>query len=160
MEDWQDSSHPQNRSDRPSSSVGDYRLILVLPIASKVLERHVKDLIDNLVAENAPISKYQWGFMHHRSSTAALLSVIHDWLCALDSGKEVCVVFFDVVDSVPHIPLLQKLEDTGLNPFLLRWIRDYLTNREQSTIRRWVLRKPASGPIWSPPGIGSQASLY
>ena len=58
--------------------------------------------------------------MHHRSSTAALLSVIHDWLCALDSGKEVCVVFFDVrkaFDSVPHIPLLQKLEDTGLYHF-------------------------------------------
>ena len=72
-----------------------------------------------------------WGFMHHRSSTAALISVIHDWLCALDSGEEVCVVFFDVrkaFDSVPHIPLLQKLEDAGLQPFLLRWIKDYLTD--------------------------------
>ena len=51
--------------------------------------------------------------------------------------KEVCVVFFDVrkaFDSVPHIPLLQKLEDAGLDPFLLRWIRGYLTDRQQSTV--------------------------
>ena len=125
---------PIPKTDRPSSSAGDYRPISILPIVSKVLERHVKSLIDDYMTENAPISKHQWGFM---SSTAALISVIHDWLCALDSGKEVCVVFFDVrkaFDSVPHIPLLQKLEDAGLDPFLLRWIRGYLTDRQQSTV--------------------------
>ena len=75
--------------------------------------------------------------MHHRSSTAALISVIHDWLSALDNGHEVCVVFFDMrkaFDSVPHIPLLQKLSDVGVNPFILRWIRSYLTNRKQFVV--------------------------
>ena len=105
---------------------------------SKVLERHVTSLIDDYMAENAPyISKHQWNFMHHRFFTAALISVIRDWFCALDSGKEVCVVFFDVrkaFDSVPHVPLFQKLEDVGLDPFLLRWIKDYLIDRRQSTV--------------------------
>ena len=104
---------------------------------SKVLERHMKEFIEEHVAENAPISKHQWGFMHHRSSTSALISVIHDWISSLDSGNEVCIVFFDIrkaFNSVPHTPLLQKLLDIGLNPYLLRWIESYLTNREQFTV--------------------------
>ena len=68
-----------------------YRPISILPIVSKVLERHAKEIIDNHLAESSPISNNQWGFMHHRSSTSALISVIHDWLSALDSGHEVCV---------------------------------------------------------------------
>ena len=50
---------------------------------------------------------------------------------------EVCVVFFDVrkaFDSVPHIPLLEKLSEIGLNPYILRWIKSYLTNREQFVV--------------------------
>ena len=72
--------------------------------------------------------------MHHRSSTNALISVIHDWLRALDNGCEICVVFFDVqkaFDSVPHIPLLQKLANININPYILKWVQDYLTDRRQ-----------------------------
>ena len=128
---------PIPKTDCPSTSTSGYRPISVLPIISKVLEQHVKELIDDYVANNAPISKYQWGFMHQRSSTSALISVTHDWHCSLDSGKEVCIVFFDVkkaFDSVPHIPLLQKLSEAGLDPFLLRWIENYLTKREQFSV--------------------------
>ena len=63
--------------------------------------------------------------------------MIHDWISSLDSGNEVCIIFFDIrkaFDSVPHTPLLQKLLDIGLNPYLLRWIESYLTNREQFTV--------------------------
>ena len=54
------------------------------------------------------------GFTQDRSCTSALIADIHDWLSALDSGHEVCVVFFDVkkaFDSVPHAPLLEKLSE-------------------------------------------------
>ena len=66
-----------------------------------------------------------------------LIAVIHDWLSALDSGHEVCVVFFDVrkaFDSVPHAPLLEKLSEIGLNPYIIRWIKSYLTDREQFVV--------------------------
>ena len=111
---------PIPKTDSPSVSASDYRPISILPVVSKVLEHHVKEFIEEHVAENAPISKHQWprGFMHHRSSTSALISVIHDWISSLDLGNEVCIVFFDIrkaFDSVPHTPLLQKLLDIGLN---------------------------------------------
>ena len=97
----------------------------------------MKDIIDEFLAQSCPISDCQWGFMHHRSSVSALIAVFHDWLRALDSGHEVCVVFFDVkkaFDSVPHAPLLEKLSEIGLNPYIIKWIKSYLTDREQFVV--------------------------
>ena len=51
--------------------------------------------------------------MESRSTISALIKVIDDWSQALDQGKEVCVIFFDVskaFDEVPHLPLLQQME--------------------------------------------------
>ena len=47
------------------------------------------------------------------------------------------MVFFDVrkaFDSVLHLPLLQKLEQIGINPYILRWVHNYLTEREQFVV--------------------------
>ena len=60
--------------------------------------------------------------------------MVEDWLLALDQGHEICVVFFDVskaFDTVPHLDLLQKLSELGLDPYLIRWIRSYLCERSQ-----------------------------
>ena len=37
-------------------------------------------------------------------------------------------------DSVPHLPLLQKLEQIGINPYISRWVRNYLTERKQFVV--------------------------
>ena len=45
------------------------------------------------------------------------------------------MVFFDVskaFDTVPHVPLLDTLENFNIDRYLLRWIRSYLLNRSQS----------------------------
>ena len=34
-------------------------------------------------------------------------------------------------DRVPHLPLLQQMEEINLNPFLIRWLKDYLSDRHQ-----------------------------
>ena len=60
------------------------------------------------------------------------------WLSALEHGKEVCAVFFDyrkAFDSVPHLPLLKKLENLGFNDHILHWIiSGYLTSRSQTVV--------------------------
>ena len=46
-------------------------------------------------------------------------------------------MFFDIqkaFDSVPHLPLLQKLEQIGINPYILRWVQSYLTVRRQFVV--------------------------
>ena len=95
---------------KDSSLPSGYRPISVLPIVSK--ECHVKTIIEDYALENSHISKKQWGFISNCSTVSALIRVVDDWLCSLDQGYEVCVVFFDVskaFDTVPHLTLLSKL---------------------------------------------------
>ena len=55
-------------------------------------------LILNHVVSSTPLAllNQQWGFRSDRSTVSALLDVTHNWLQALDDGKEVCAVFFDL----------------------------------------------------------------
>ena len=112
-----------------NSHSSGYRPISVLPVVSKLIERHVKDIVESFIKSNFPISSRQWGFMSKRSTVSALIRVVDDWLLALDQGFEICVVFFDIskaFDTVPHVDLLRKLDELGLDKYLIRWIRSYL----------------------------------
>ena len=120
-----------------SSNVANYRPISLLPIVSKLLERHMYWVIAKHLEVHSPISIHQWGFQPKKSTTAALLNVYNDWSAALDKGKEVCAIFFDLrkaFDSVPHRCLTDKLTFAGLNPYILRWVASYLCNRRQYVV--------------------------
>ena len=57
-----------------------------------------------------------------------------DWFSLLDQGYDICAVFFDyskAFDMVPHSILLQKLRSYNVNPHILRWLANYLSNRLQ-----------------------------
>ena len=115
----------------------NYRPISLLSILSKMLERHFHQYITNHLNDHHPLSNNQWGFQSGKSTVAALLSVTHDWFQALESGQEVCSIFFDLkkaFDSVPHRPLLDKLTCYGLDAHTLSWITSYLTNRKQHVV--------------------------
>ena len=118
-------------------SPGNYRPIPILPVLSKLLEKHVHDLLSHYLCLHSPLSQHQWGFTSGKSTTSALTSFTHECQEALDCGNEVCSVFFDLskaFDTVPHQQLLYKLSQLHINPFLIRWIRNYLTNRTQSVV--------------------------
>ena len=68
------------------------------------------------------------------------------------------VVFFDVQKTFDSVPLLRKLEDIGINPYILRWIRSYLTERKQyvaiedsSSPTLQVLSGVPQGSVLGPP---------
>ena len=53
------------------------------------------------------------------------------------ANTDICTVFFDLrkaFDSIPHHPLIQKLEQLEVNKFLLKWITSYLTERKQQVV--------------------------
>ena len=125
----------------PKASAHDsptnYRPISLLSVVSKLLERHIHFLLTSHLDENDPISEQQWGYQQGKSTVTSLLTIIHDWLRILESGREVCSIFFDLkkaFDSVSHRPLMAKLEKTGLSPHLQEWIRSYLTDRQQRVV--------------------------
>ena len=115
-----------------SSNPGNYRPISLLPIVSKLLEKHICDLL----CEHLDISDQQWGFQACKSTTNAILSATNEWFIHLENGAEVQAVFFDLqkaFDSVPHCLLIDKLHQLEIPSHLIRWIRfsSYLHNRVQ-----------------------------
>ena len=76
------------------TSPSGYRPISILPVVSKVIERHIKAIIIEHLERSAPISPKQWGFISSKSTISALIKVVDDWSRALDQGFEVCIVFF------------------------------------------------------------------
>ena len=75
-----------------------------------------------------------------------LLLRYQKWLSVLERGQGVCAVFFDwkkAFDSVPHLPLLEKLESLDFNIYIRNWITDYLTIRSQTLVVNGKLSLPA-----------------
>ena len=83
------------KNSASKSSPNNYRPISLLPIVSKVFEKYIHSIISDHLDENCPIPTNQWGFQSGKTTTTALISTIHIWLNALDSGNEIATVFFD-----------------------------------------------------------------
>ena len=128
---------PIPKSSNSKHSPSGHRPISLLPIVSKLLEKHIHSLIFDYLNEHAPISDVQWGFQQKKSTVTALLSVTQDWLALLDQRRDTHCVFFDLqkaFDTVPHRKLMCKLEKLHLHPVLLTWLHNYLYGREQNVI--------------------------
>ena len=130
----------------------NYRPTSILSVLSKLLGKHVHNLLLLRLNTVVPLSQHQWGFTAGKSTTAALLSFTHNCQSTLDSGGEVCSVFFDLskaFDEVPHLPLLFKLAELQVNPLILRWIGNYLLDRTHSV----VLEGAQSSPLHAISGV-------
>ena len=125
----------------------NYRPISLLPILSKILERHVYALITDHLSNNCPISDQQWGFQGKKSTVLALLSATYDWFKTTDTGDEICAVFFDIkkaFDTVPLRSLIKKLKALNISPLTIRWIFSYLTGRCQRVVVAGATSQPSS----------------
>ena len=116
---------------------GNYRPISLLPVISKLLEKHIQGLLLDHLDVYSPLSNQQWGFTTGRSTVTALIATVNEWLKILEDGLEVCAVFLDyrkAFDSVPHRMLIAKLEELHLDPYLISWVADYLSARIQQVV--------------------------
>ena len=83
------------------------------------------------------LNPFQSGFCPGDSSVNQLIFITHKIYEALEQGKEVHMVFFDIskaFDKVGYRGLLHKLERLGIRDPLLKWLKSYLTGRKQSVI--------------------------
>ena len=74
------------------------------------------------------------GFIHGDSTTYQLIDMYNSFCEAVDSGKEVRVVFCDIskaFDRVWHNGLLFKLKSIGIIGNLLNWFSNCLADRKQ-----------------------------
>ena len=131
---WKEAKVSPLHKNGPHDDVNNYRPISILPILSKVLEKHVSECLLHYLNENNLLHKTQSGFRSHHSCETALTHMIDSWLNAIDSGQMIGVVLVDfkkAFDLVDHNILLTKLQCYGIKDETIAWFNSYLTDRRQ-----------------------------
>ena len=126
---WKKSAIVSILKTSDTSTPANYHPISLLPLLSKLLERHFHGLIIQYLQLHQVLSASQCGFLEGRSIVIALIKCTDDWLKTLEDGGEVCTVFFNyrqAIDSVPHRPLTVKLRSLNLDDCIVRWLKNYL----------------------------------
>ena len=110
------------------------RPISVLPVLSKIIERHVHDHLSEYLNVHDLIYKNQSGFRKQYSTETALAYIVDTLLSNLDKNHVNGMVLVDykkAFDMVDHVTLLSKLEVYKLDRNALLWFESYLTDRAQ-----------------------------
>lgn len=148
-----------------STDPSDYRPISLLPIVSKIFERHVFDILYERV--ESKLSSKQFGFRKGRSTTDALLYFEHLVMSGFDECRrmkkkaEVLAVFFDVqkaFDTTPHAGILDRLASFAIPKNMINLIENYLQGRssavkvvdaisDEFTVSRGVPQGSILGPL-------------
>ena len=96
------------------------------------------------ISQYSSLSNMQWRFQSGKSTVQAPLITTDNWLQCLERGNDIGAVFLDfkkAFDSVPHIPLITKLQQLNLEPSIVSWVKNYLTDRTQCVIVNGISSK-------------------
>ena len=123
------------KGDRTSPA--NYRPVSLTSHIMKTFERVFRKNLVRHLEENDLLSANQHGFRKKKSCMTQLLSHIEQIYRALNNDDEVDVIYLDFAkafDKVDHAVLLAKLEKYGIQGKALKWIREFLTNRQQTVV--------------------------
>ena len=113
---------------------GNYRPISILPVLSKLLEKHVAIHLLEFLNSHDLLHSQQSGFRAKHSCKTALHYMLNDWLSSAHADEFVGVMFIDfckAFDLVDHKLLLEKLKLYKFSQSALHWFTCYLTERQQ-----------------------------
>ena len=125
------------RTDRRTDGWTDSAITICLP---KFLWGHKKLVFKypyNHLQDNNMLSSLQSGFIPGDSTVNQLAYLYHMFTEALDAGKEVWTVFWDIskaFDCVWHEGLFCKLKAAGVSGDVLRWFQSYLSGGRQRVV--------------------------
>ena len=134
------------------SQPGNYRPVSLTSIVCKVFEGFIRDSLTAHLIRNQLLSEHQFGFTSGRSCVTNLLNSLLDWMCEIDQGRPVDVIYLDfkkAFDTVPHKRLISKLEGYGIDGNVLNIIQDFLSDRSQNV----VVEGNSSAPIKVTSGV-------
>ena len=158
---WNTAKVTPTFKSRDPTDVTNYRPISVLPILSKIAERHVHNALYSFLCENDLIYIRQSGFRSKHSTETALIKIIDDLLFNLDNDRVSGMVLVDyrkAFDMIDHTLLLKKLEVYGLGRDFLQWCTSYLKDKRQlvklgqkqssvTIVRHGISRGSILGPL-------------
>ena len=133
-EDWKQAEVCAIFKKGSRKSCNNYRPVSLTSIVCKLMESIIRDVLMSYILNNDLLSPKQYGFVTGRSTVLQLLHVLDKWTEALDNGEQIESIYMDfqkAFDTVPHRRLLRKLQSYGIKGKLLRWLQDFLSNRQQ-----------------------------
>jgi hypothetical protein len=133
----------------------NYRPISVLPVLSKILEKHVFVHLYEFLQRHELLVNTQFGFRKHQSCQTALLSLTEQIYKAIHEGKYVGMIQLDLskaFDLVNHSLLLQKLKLYKCDTSTVNWFSSYLGNRTQRVSIKNTLSAPEQVKTGVPQG--------
>jgi len=119
------------------SDPANYRPVALTSHLIKIYEKTIRKKITTFMEECNSFNENQHGFRAGRSCLTQLLGHYDNIVNLLETGHNVDVVYLDfskAFDKVDFNILLTKAKKLGIQGKLLEWIKEFLTNRNQSVI--------------------------
>jgi len=134
---------------------GNYRPISILPVLSKLLERHIFNHLYEFLVCNDLLSSRQSGFRSKHSCESALHLLTDEWFSHLYNGEMIGVMYIDfckAFDMVDHRLLLEKLKIYNFSRDSINWFKSYLGERQQHTKFKEYVSPPLNIEFGVPQG--------
>ena len=115
----------------------NYRPISILPILSKILERHIHDHLYEYLTDYGLLLVSQSGFRKFHSCHTTLTKLVDSWLKAIDNGEMTGLLLVDfrkAFDLVDHDILMKKLTIYKFDDTALKWFQSYIDGRTQKVV--------------------------
>ena len=116
------------------NDINNHRPISVLPILSKILEKHVASSLSVFLRDNNLLYELQLAFRSGHSAETALIRLTDQILKNMDNDEVTGLVFIDfrkAFDVIDHELLLKKLSIYAATPSSVAWFKSYLSEKKQ-----------------------------
>ena len=110
----------------------NYKLISLLPLISKVIEKSIHDQTQDYLQRNELLNSYQSGFRANHSTDTCLSQLTDMTLNGAENRKLTGMILIDLenaFDTLDHKILLNKMKCIGFSDKTIKWFHSYLTNR-------------------------------
>ena len=106
--------------------MGNFLPISILPVASKILERHVHNHFYEYITQNNLLCDNQSGFRKNHSCNTCLINISESCYKYINNGELVGLVALDfrkAFDVINHEILCKKLKLYGCNNNAVAWFK-------------------------------------
>ena len=117
-------------------SVNNYRPVFLLPVPGKMLEKIVHKKVVSFWEDSRFLSEHQVFFRKNHSTVSTMADLTDDLFHQINEGRSTLAAFVDLskaFDTVNTDILLNKLTHAGIRGNVLKWCKNYLSNRLQYT---------------------------
>ena len=120
------------------SQVSNLRPISLLPQPGKVLEKLVHGHLVSYLEDQNLLSRYQYGFQRNRSTIGVIYKLLERVNLNMDRRIPTLVTYIDFRKAFDCVQFDTLLDKPDLGEGILKWIRNYLVNRQQKVIANGI----------------------